>query len=214
LSCERLTKEDREIVEALRQGRPGAFAALHGAYLDRVFGYTVRRLTSREDAEDVTCEVFAACVSSINKLRNDTLLVPWLLGIARRKIVDHRRRSRSRETPVSDCSPVEGFDIYSELPDDVFCRVEVVDAVRSAMARLPESQREALLLHHGDGLSLREAALVMNRSEDSVKALLRRGRTGLAALLDGGRAVGVTQGGMENAPEPKQLPICRGELPQ
>lgn len=214
MSCERPPKEEREIIEALRQSSSDGFAALHAGYLDRVFGYVVRRLPRREDAEDVTCEVFAACVSSINKLRNDTQLVPWLLGIARRKIIDHRRRSRNRETPVSGCSALAGIDIHLELPDDIFRRTEVIEAVRSAMARLPEPQREALLLHHGDGLSLREAALVMNRSEDSVKALLRRGRARLAALLDGGRAVGLTQGGMENAPESKQLPICRGELPQ
>lgn len=70
-----------------------------------------------------------------------------------------------------------------ELPDDFLRRDEVVHAVRAAMARLPDAQREALLLRYTEECSLEEICGAMGRSEDSVKALLRRGRASLVRAL-------------------------------
>ena len=72
--------------------------------------------------------------------------------------------------------------------DEQIARAQTREQVRAAIAALPRSQSAALVLVHFEGMSLREAASVLNSSESSIKSLLHRARTKLAtelqALLD------------------------------
>ena len=182
-------ERDQDLVAALRAGEPAAFRTLHLRYLDRVFGYVRRRVSRSEDAEDIACEVFAAAAASLTTFRGSAGLFVWLVGIARRKVADHLRCiGRRPEIPQADLPSGEldlfaGVDWTAELPEELLQRAEVARTVRKAVALLPEAQREAMLLRHVDGASIREVSRVMGRSEDSVKALLRRGRATLVARL-------------------------------
>src|SRR6185369_8232964 len=80
--------------------------ALQSRYLRDVYRYVARRVDRREDAEDITAEVFAAAFQSLKKYRGDCDPKLWLLGIARRKVADSlRRTSRNAEAFISDLSP-------------------------------------------------------------------------------------------------------------
>lgn len=177
------------LIAALRAGEPSAFAVLHERYLDRVFGYVVRRVPQREDAEDITCEVFAAAVQSLPTFRGESSLFGWLIGIARRKIADHLRHTRQRQEireadlPPDQPSPFVEVDWTEDLPGDFLQREEVARAVRRAVAQLPDAQREVLLMRHVEGLSIHEVSHALGRSEDSVKALLRRAKATLLHAL-------------------------------
>jgi RNA polymerase sigma-70 factor (ECF subfamily) len=141
---------DRDLIAALRAGDPSAFATMHARYLDRVFGYVLRRVSQREDAEDVTCAVFSAAAQSVRTFRGDASLLAWLFGVARRKVSDHMRRARRRphssevEPPHEARSDFTMPEWTADLPDEALERAELADAVRRAVARLPGAQREAL----------------------------------------------------------------------
>src|SRR5215216_4739206 len=66
-------------------------AGLYDRHLRDVYRYVSRRILRREDAEDVTAEVFQAAFRCLNRLRDTENPRVWLLGIARRKVVDHLR---------------------------------------------------------------------------------------------------------------------------
>jgi RNA polymerase sigma factor (sigma-70 family) len=83
-------------VRALQRREAWAWERLHRAALEPVFRYLVLRVRRREDAEDLTAEVFAAAVAAIDSFRGDATLLTWLLGIARRKLADARRRELRR----------------------------------------------------------------------------------------------------------------------
>ncbi len=180
---------EKAMVLALRRGETAAFAALQSRYLDRVFSYVRRRVSQREDAEDITFEVFASAARAASSFRGDSGLFVWLVGIARRKVADHHRRSR-HPVAVRECElgPVEQATLAGIEPIDLplaerLRRHDLAVAVRQAVELLPASQREALLLRYVEQLSVRDVARLLSRSEDSVKALLRRARATLLGSL-------------------------------
>jgi RNA polymerase sigma-70 factor (ECF subfamily) len=110
----------------------------------------------------------------------------WLLGIARRKVIDSRRRSwRRRETLESENSEDRKFTELagamqpSTGPEATLLRTEAIQQIRALVDSLKEEQREALLLQHLEALTIAEIAVVMGRSPAAINSLLQRARTAL-----------------------------------
>jgi RNA polymerase sigma factor (sigma-70 family) len=179
-----------EWVRALKRREEWAWEQLHEQTLDRVFAYVHLRVRRREDAEDLTAEVYAAAVASIEQFRGDASVLTWLIAIARRKVIDDARRRRRRpevleadlalSAPDSDPS----FDARGHTTEnlaDALERRETAGRIRGLVLRLPQAQREALLLRCVDELSLTEIARVLGRSENAVKGLLHRAKSAVLA---------------------------------
>jgi RNA polymerase sigma-70 factor (ECF subfamily) len=195
---ERVGPADREWVRALQRREPCAWERLQREAVDPVFGYVYLRCGRREEAEDITAEVFAAAVAGIDRFRGDAAVITWLIAIARRKLRDTARRQRRHpELLEADLDPAAGGGsplsaalVDPSSPESLVERRETQAAVRRLVLQLPEAQREALWLRCVDGLCLAEIARVMRRTEDSVKALLRRARGQLQQRLGASDAAG------------------------
>ena len=143
--------------------QPGlGLLALYDTALPQVHGYLLSRCGDRALAEDLTSEVFLAAVAAGGEIG-----VPWLIGTARHKLVDHWRR-RAREERVADevaDGPVDPWD--AEL-----------DALRArqVLAGLGPHHRAALVLRHVDGLPVPEVAAHLGRTVHATEALLSRAR--------------------------------------
>jgi RNA polymerase sigma-70 factor (ECF subfamily) len=185
---------EHEWVCALKRRDAWAWERLQERALDPVFAYVYLRCDRREDAEDVTAEVFAAAVGAIDRFRGDGRLVTWLIGIARRKLIDAGRRRRRRPEVLASEVTLPGEEHESgglvleppdpETPHSLLEQRERLAGIRNAVLRLPEVQREVLLLRCIDQLALGEIARLLGRSEDAVKGLLRRARTALQQELE------------------------------
>jgi RNA polymerase sigma-70 factor, ECF subfamily len=163
-------------------------AELHERHLEDVFRYVLRRVASQEEAEDITAEVFTAAFEGLPRFRGHCAPILWLLSIARRKIIDaHRRRAARRETLTSELvdEALHEALVAVEGPEAAFLRMEARRVLGELVTRLCPDQREALLLHYMEGLTVSEIAVVMARSPASVKSLLQRAR---ATLHQRGRA--------------------------
>jgi len=173
------TAGEREWLVALKRREPWAWERLQSRSLDRVFSYLLLHCPRREDAEDLTAEVFAAAVASIERFRGDAKVETWLIGIARRKLIDAaRKQSRRPEVLASELEEyAPEHSITSATPPD-YCLAdrERQEEVRRAVLQLPEPQRDALWLRCVHQLSLAETAHVLRRSEDAIKGLLRRAK--------------------------------------
>jgi RNA polymerase sigma-70 factor (ECF subfamily) len=174
-------------------------AALYELYLDDVFRYVSRRVPRREEAEDVTAEVFGAAFAALPRFRSDCPPRLWLLGIARRKVADLLRRRRARpellETELSAADTERRNASHAaEGREAAAQRAETCRLIRELMAELKEEQREALLLQYVDDLSIAEIAVVMGRSPAAINSLLQRGR---ASLLRRGKTVLLGEPGQE-----------------
>ncbi len=172
-----------------RRGEAGAedgatAETLHQRYLADVFAYVARRVPNRQEAEDITAEVFAAAFAALPHQKGANGPYPWLLGIARRKIVDAHRRQARREGRVqalADELPAPS----AELPEALLTRGERQRLIREMVTHLPTDQREALLLHYVEELPQAEIAVVLGRSPAAVNSLLQRAR---AAVYRQGQA--------------------------
>jgi RNA polymerase sigma-70 factor (ECF subfamily) len=165
-------------VRSARRGEPEGWDWLFDRYHRLVLRYTMARLGDADLAEDVTQEVFVAAVTAIHKLRDDSshAIEGWLLGIARHKVADRRRRlKRDQRQPV-----VTAF----EAPDAAELAVNRLsaDEVRGALEQLSEAQREVILRRFILDESLEEVASSMRKPVGAVKSLQHRGLASLVRL--------------------------------
>lgn len=152
---------------------PERFRAFYTAALPRVYGYFAHRVGGDAAlAEDLTQETFLAAVRELRRGAPVAEPLPWLIGIARHKWLDHLRRQRrsswtllSWEDDVGDTTPFTVGD------GDV-----THDRAAAALAMVPSPQREALLLRYLDGLSVPEVAAALGRSVSATESLLARAR--------------------------------------
>jgi RNA polymerase sigma factor (sigma-70 family) len=184
---------DEQWVRALQRREEWAWERLHQRTLEPLFAYIFRHCARREDAEDITAEVYAAAVASIDRFRGEASVLTWLIGIARRRLADAaRRRGRRPELLAADL-PDHAADMaagrgreppaVTESPEDALQRREAGRQVRRLVLSLPDAQREAILLHCVEDLPLAEVAHVLGRTENAVKGLLRRARLALLQRL-------------------------------
>lgn len=184
---------DQHWVRALQRREAWAWVRLQESCLDSVFGYVYLRCDRREDAEDLTAEVFAAAVASVDEFRGEARIETWLIAIARRKLIDAARRKARRPEVLESELHLPAEDAYSpalagaqsetETPEAALERREELREVRRLVLQLPEAQREALWLRCVHQLSLAETARVLRRSENAVKGLLHRARAAVLARL-------------------------------
>lgn len=179
--------EDRRLVEAYLVGRgEPAFRVLYRRHAPSLWPFALRLCRGREDdAEDVMQETWLRAARSIDGFRWDASLRTWLFGIAanvRRERARSRARRERRETAAAmtvDDSTDPGVDLAS---------VDRVALVR-AIDRLPEGQREALVLHDVHGYTHEEIGGMVGIEAGSSRARVSRARAALRALLaEGGEA--------------------------
>jgi RNA polymerase sigma-70 factor (ECF subfamily) len=155
-------------------------AQLHARHLEDVYRYVARRIKGREDAEDITAEVFAAAFEALPRFRGDVEPRLWLLGIARRKVVDWLRKSGTRRELAWEDSgleeALEAATSRSAEPSQALVLQERRKAMHDLLSQLKDEQREALLLKYVEELSVDEIAVVMGRSKAAANSLLQRSR--------------------------------------
>ncbi len=165
---------DSELVEASRRGELDAFGRLVARYQDVVCAVSYSSTGDRALSEDVAQETFVAAWQQIGRARPATLR-PWLCGIARNLGHKARRKTR-REQPLGD----EERGATGATPFDDLARADAERVVRQALARVPETYREVLVLYYRENQSIREVAETLGIGEDAVMQRLSRGRRYLA----------------------------------
>ncbi len=149
-----------------------AFRAWYERSLPRVYAYLFHRCgRNAELAEELTQQAFVEAVRSRRRFRGQSDPTTWVVGIARHRLVDHYRRTERDARRLGALSAWQlgraGLAASSSAePDDI----------DDALAVLPALQRAVLILHYMDGLSVRDVARAIGKSEAAAASLLARGR--------------------------------------
>ena len=168
------TREVRLAIARAKEGDRDAVRFLYVRYSNNVYGYVRSIVRDEREAEDLTQHVFMKLVTVIAKY--DDHGVPfsgWLLRLARNAALDHLRRRQ----------PIPTEEVFA--PDshvDAGARDRARD-FHAALASLPDEQREVVIMRHVVGLSPREIAEQLGRSESSIHGLHHRGRRALQEEL-------------------------------
>lgn len=169
--------DDRLALEARVDAH--AFAALYGRHMDRVYRYLRARGANDDEATELAALTFERALGHIDRYRpGGSGFGPWLLRIARNAFID---AEAERSVAVSPADEVAGLAAPGPSVEDTAIVNEEQRQVLSLVARLPEVQRDALALRFAGGLSSREIAPVIGKSEAATKKLLTRS---LAALKE------------------------------
>jgi RNA polymerase sigma-70 factor (ECF subfamily) len=156
------------------------FRALFDSEARAVLGYALRRVENAEDAADIVAETFSVAWRRIEDVPPDSEAQLWLYGVARR-VLANQRRSAVRRQRLGNRLREElrvTADVLVAADDDR------ADAVRQAIAQLPEQDREVLLLANWEGLTPTEIAGVIDVPPATVRTRLHRARSRLRAALE------------------------------
>lgn len=173
-------QSDERLIALVRRGNHAAFEMLVSRYQSRLLAFCRHMLGSREDAEDVLQEVFAASFNAILADDRPINVRPWLYRIARNRSLNHLRRVQPIGVDSMDVHLSEGG---ATTADKVHKREEFRLLVGDVQ-ELPETQKTALLLREIDALSYEQIAEAMETTIPSVKSLLVRARVSLAEAAE------------------------------
>ena len=173
-------QSDERLITLIRRGNHHAFEALVVRYQARLLAFCRHMLSSREDAEDVLQEVFAAAFNAILADDRDINVRPWLYRIARNRSLNHLRKAQAIGVDSMDVHLSE----HGLTTADKVHKREEFRQLMSDVQDLPETQRTALLLREIDALSYEQIAEAMETTVPSVKSLLVRARVGLAEAAE------------------------------
>jgi RNA polymerase sigma-70 factor (ECF subfamily) len=170
--------EERRLIEAAQQDR-GRFVEIYEKYFELVYAYAGRRIRNRDEAEDLTAEVFRKALENLPRFKwTGAPFGAWLLRISFNLIADRAKRA-ARE---GGSSPRD-----ASSPAQTQQRV-VEDAERSArlfrlVDDLADDQRRVIIMRFAEEKSIREIAGELGRSEGAVKQLQFRALQNLRAKL-------------------------------
>ncbi|MDD7836222.1 RNA polymerase sigma factor [Paenarthrobacter sp. AB444] len=166
-------------------GDTAAFEALarrHGPLMRA----TARRLTGTlADADDVVQESLVQAWNQLDTVRDPAAVKSWLLRIVGTRSIDHLRKRRNHAA-LDELENHAGAPYNQRIPDPESTAVNAsrIDALKSALQRLPEEQRRCWVLKEFNDLSYEEIALTLNISPDSVRGRLARARIALARTME------------------------------
>lgn len=167
-------QDDRALLRAHVEGDPDAFGELFRRHRDRMWAVALRTTRNRELASDCVQDAFISAFRRAGSYRGDAAVTTWLHRIVVNACLDRLRRDKPTN-PLPERELADRRDAHSAVDT----RLDV----REALDRLPEGQRLALVLVDMHGLSVAEAAQVLEVAEGTVKSRCSRGREALAALL-------------------------------
>jgi RNA polymerase sigma-70 factor, ECF subfamily len=179
------------LLEAFRQGKPGAFDAIVRAHQDRVYAFCARMLSDREEALDIAQEVFLSAYRNLDGFREEAALSSWLLKIAANRCLNRiRQRSSRAAREVSYPEPVERDDLPFQPPapeegrPDRFAESrEMGKILERALLRIDADSRWLMLLSDVEGFTYEEVAAMAGIPVGTVKSKLHRARMALRKIL-------------------------------
>ena len=173
-----------KLVQSAKKGDPLSFGKLYDLFYTKIFRYVAYKVGNREDAEDITAEVFIRMLKSINSFSfQGHPFSSWLFRIAKNMVVDYfRKNSRRKTAPLETAGSIqetESLEIDYQLDLDI-----EMSNISESIKKLTDLQQEVISLRFAGGLSIKETASAVGRKENAVKALQHSAIKKLRLLVD------------------------------
>ena len=181
--CPAVAEEDTLVAQA-KANDPSALSAIYELYFDRIYRYVAVRLSDKDEAEDITQEVFIKVLGAIkNYHRRSVPFSSWLYSIAKHQVIDHvRHKSRHPASSLENApvtSPFSGDnpEAAAEISYDM-------ENLRLALIQLTPAQREVIILRFTSDLPMAKVARIMGKRVCTVKSLQHRAIMNLKKKLE------------------------------
>ena len=181
---------DEELVLQSQQGDVRAFDELVERYHGKIYGLTYNMTSNREDAEDLTQEVFVKAFEALPRFRGKSSFYTWLYRIAVNKTINYRKkRNRKRALSLDQFDQeIKMDETYHELtskgsPLRNISLSELQEKLNEALQHLSEKHRTVVVMHDMQGIPHDEIAKVVNASVGTVRSRLFYARRQMQAEL-------------------------------
>ena len=169
--------DQASLLEQARKRDPAALAQIYDTYAAKIYAYIYRHVGDAHRAEDLTSSVFIKMLDALerDKFARDALQ-SWLYRIAHNIIVDDVRKRQRRPTSALH----DGLALPPESnPDFIVSQRLESEELLQAIDQLTEVQRDVIILRFGEGLTAPQVANILDKTEEAVRALQRRGLANL-----------------------------------
>lgn len=179
--------DDAELVERCLAGDSAAWESIVHTYTRRIYNLCYRFTAQRQEAEDLTQEVFLRMFRTLRSYDpGQGNLGVWLHRVARNLLIDYYRATRKQRLGVSledELPRLEQKESGAPRPEEALARSELRATLQQALARLSPELREAVILRDLQGLEYREISQVLDVPEGTIKSRINRGRAELGRIL-------------------------------
>ena len=177
---------DIEIIQSIQAGRTNEFKRLVEKHQSSVFRTALGFVHIKEDAEDLTQEVFIRVFQSLDSYQGNAAFSTWLYRITVNICLNHLNKTKGRG--IIQFAEDMMQSLFNKAGENRNPVEELIDAeretaIRNAIDSLPEKQRTAFVLSKYDDLSQKEIAQIMQISEGAVEQHLQRGKINLQKKL-------------------------------
>jgi RNA polymerase sigma-70 factor, ECF subfamily len=181
---------DETLVLRVQRGDKSAFDLLVIKYQHKIVQLVNRYVKDPSEAQDVAQEAFIKAYRALGNFRGDSAFYTWLYRIAintaKNYLVSRSRRSSDYEVDVQDAEAIENAPQLQgmETPERLLLNEEIIDTIRTAIDKLPEEMRTAIMLREFDGMSYEEIAAAMDCPVGTVRSRIFRAREAIDSKLN------------------------------
>ncbi len=173
---------DEQLIKEITSGNHAAFKSLMQKYQLQVFRTVMGFVHTKEDAEEVTQDIFVRVYRSLSSFQHDAEFSTWLYRITINMSLNFLRSNRKNRL-LQSLEAIFSLRSEEKTPLEELEYAERDRRIRRAIDSLPEKQRMAFILSRYEELPQKKIAAVMNRSEGSVEQLLQRAKENLKKKL-------------------------------
>lgn len=161
-------KNIREIFEKAKRGDKNAFSVIYEVYFEPLYRYVYLRIGNKAEADDIIQDIFInAYSSSEDSVSDDVSMAIYFYSIARGKVSDWKRKRRDA---VSIDDNVEDYS-DAMISNDESLKKEEFEQMQSALRKLTSEQQDVVIFKFVEGLSVKETARLMGKTESAISRL-------------------------------------------
>lgn len=170
------------LVEKVQKGDKNAFGEIYDLLLDKIYRFIYFRVGSKEDAEDLTENVFVKIWKNISTYENKGLpFEAWVFRIARNTVIDFYRTKKQKITLTDNIS--ETIADIRESHEELLHNKMLKEAIFNKMQSLPDSYREIIVLKFIEEKDNKEISEILEKPIDQIRVLQSRALKALKILI-------------------------------
>jgi RNA polymerase sigma-70 factor (ECF subfamily) len=172
---------EEKLIYSAVQGDPSAFGSLYDHYHPMIYRFVMLKVSSREEAEDITHHVFLSAWQKIKTYNHrGHPFSSWLYQIARNQVIDHYR-ARKNDVSLDKLDP-ESSIIPAAATFDLSTKLQL-ERVHGAIKELKPDYQDVIIMRFVEDLPLKETAAALKKSEGAIKLIQHRAVKELKKIL-------------------------------
>jgi RNA polymerase sigma factor (sigma-70 family) len=178
---------DQELVSYYLKGNESALEILVKRHKKKIFSYIYLIVKDRSLAEDIFQDTFIKVINTLkaNNYNEEGKFLPWVMRIAHNLVIDHFRKAKKMQTTSGgdDWNIFDTLNMFEDNVQEKMVKKQIRDDVRKLIDKLPNDQREVLVMRHYEDLSFKEISELTNVSINTALGRMRYALINLRAMI-------------------------------